>query len=298
LNILRFTFALITAVVVSLSITGILYAQSKTAYDIRLEKGIESFYRSDWSQAQTTFRQLQALDPQNPKAYFFDSMIPFWQYFFASSDASAAAEFLKRSEKAIDVAERRLKRSARDTSAVLMLSGLYGYRSLVAAAEKEYTTAIKSGVTGFGYTRQILATNNDNEDALIGKGVFQYMVGSIPKEGRWMTNMIGMSGTVEGGFKELERAARSKSSSRIDAMMILAYLYDREKRHQDALRISKELVKAYPENIIFQFYLAKSLDMTNQVDKARDVYRYVVEKDHDLKGLKTLSNQRLNDLSR
>jgi tetratricopeptide (TPR) repeat protein len=179
-----------------------------------------------------------------------------------------------------------------------MLSGLYGYRSLVAAAEKEYTTAIKSGVTGFGYTRQILATNNDNEDALIGKGVFQYMVGSIPKEGRWMTNMIGMSGTVEGGFKELERAARSKSSSRIDAMMILAYLYDREKRHQDALRISKELVKAYPENIIFQFYLAKSLDMTNQVDKARDVYRYVVEKDHDLKGLKTLSNQRLNDLSR
>jgi tetratricopeptide (TPR) repeat protein len=274
------------------------FAQTKSAYESRLERGIESFYRSDWAQAQSTFRQLQVLEPQNPKAYFFDAMIPFWQYFFASSDSKSATEFLKRSDKAIDVAEKRLKRSARDTSAVLMLSGLYGYRSLVAAAEKEYTTAIKSGVTGFTYTRQLLAINDANEDALIGKGVFQYMVGSIPKEGRWMTNLIGMSGTVDGGFKELERAAKSKSSSRIDAMMILAYLYDREKRYHDALRISKELVKAYPENIIFQYYMARSLDMTNQVDKARDVYRYVVEKEHDLNGLKNLSNQRLNALSR
>lgn len=289
---------LVILLLLALGVSNHAYAQAKSAYESRLEKGIESFYRSDWSRAQSVFRELQALEPQNPKAYFFDSMIPFWQYFFATSDSKSAAEFLKRSEKAIDVAERRLKRSSRDTSAVLMLSGLYGYRSLVAAAEKEYTTAIKSGVTGFTYTRQLLAINDSNEDALIGKGVFQYMVGSIPKEGRWMTNMIGMSGSIEGGFKDLERAANSKSTSRIDAMMILAYLYDREKKHQDALRISKELVKIYPENIIFQYYLARSLDMTNQIEKAVDVYRHVVQHDHDLDRLKNLSNQRLNALNR
>jgi tetratricopeptide (TPR) repeat protein len=274
------------------------YAQVKTSYESRLEKGIESFYRSDWTQALSVFRELQLAEPQNPKAYFFDSMIPFWQYFFATSDSKSATEFLKRSEKAIDVAERRLKRSSKDTSAVLMLSGLYGYRSLVAAAEKEYTTAIKSGVTGFTYTRQLLAINDTNDDALIGKGVFQYMVGSIPKEGRWMTNMIGMSGTMEGGFRDLERASASKSSSRIDAMMILAYLYDREKMYPDALRVSKELVKHYPQNIIFQYYLARSLDMTNQIDKAVDVYRHVVQQNHDLEKLKDLSTQRLNALNR
>lgn len=81
-------------------------------------------------------------------------------------------------------------------------------------------------------------------------------------------------------------------------MMILAYLYDREKKHQDALRISKELVKVYPENIIFQYYLARSLDMTNQIEKAVDVYRHVVQHDHDLDRLKNLSNQRLNALNR
>ena len=80
--------------------------------------------------------------------------------------------------------------------------------------------------------------------------------------------------------------------------MILAYLYDREKRHDDALRVSKELVEAYPENIIFQFYLAKSLDNTKRLGEATDAYRRVVEMDSDLKVLKDTSNVRLRELSR
>jgi len=273
-------------------------SSNPNSYDNRLEVGIDAFYRSDWKTAQTIFKELQVVNKDNPKAYFFESMIPFWQYFFGASDAKVAAQFLKSSEKAIDVAERRLKKQSRDTSTVLMLSGLYGYRSLVAASEKEYTTAIKSGVTGFSYTRQLLAMNDSNEDALIGKGVFQYMMGSVPKEGRWMTGMMGMSGDIETGFRELERASESKSKSSTDARMILVYLYDREKRHDDALRVAQLLVESYPENIIFQYFLARSLDMSSKHDKAADVYRKVVDMKSDLSGLKTASNERLRELSR
>jgi len=268
------------------------------SYESRLEVGIDAFYRSDWKSAQTIFKELQLVDKNNPKAYFFESMIPFWQYFFGASDAKVAAQFLKLSEKAIDVAERQLKKESRDTSAVLMLSGLYGYRSLVAASEKEYTTAIKSGVTGFSYTRQLLAMDDTNEDALIGKGVFQYMMGSVPKEGRWMTGMMGMSGDIETGFRELERASASKSKSSTDARMILVYLYDREKRYDDALRVAQILVESYPENIIFQYYLAKSLDMSSKHEKAADVYRKVVDMKSDLSGLKAASSERLKELGR
>lgn len=269
-----------------------------SAYEQRLEQGIDAFYRSDWQKANTIFRQLQLLEPNNPRAWFFDSMVPFWQYFFGGGDASIAKDFLKSSNKAIQVAEKRLKAAPRDTSVVFILSGLHGYRSLVAAAEKEYTTAIKSGVTGFGYTRQLMAFDNSNEDALIGKGVFNYMMGSVPREGRWMTGMMGMSGDMQVGFQELERAANSNSASKTEALMILAYLYDREKRHGDALRVSRKLVDAYPENIIFQFYLAKSLDNMKQLVEATDVYKRVVEMESDLKSLKDTSNVRLRELSR
>jgi tetratricopeptide (TPR) repeat protein len=270
----------------------------KSAYEQRLEQGIDAFYRSDWQRANSIFRQLQQLDPNNPRAWFFDSMVPFWQYFFGGGDSKIAHDFLRSSDKAIQVAERRLKVAPKDTSVVFILSGLHGYRSLVAAAEKEYTTAIKSGVTGFSYTRQLLAFDQSNEDALIGKGVFNYMMGSVPREGRWMTGMMGMSGDVQVGFQELERAANSNSASKIEALMILAYLYDREKMHDDALRVSRKLVDAYPENIIFQFYLAKSLDNTRQLTEATDVYRRVIEMESDLKSLKDTSNVRLRELSR
>jgi tetratricopeptide (TPR) repeat protein len=270
----------------------------KSAYEQRLEQGIDAFYRSDWQRANSIFRQLQQLDPNNPRAWFFDSMVPFWQYFFGGGESKIARDFLKSSDKAIQVAERRLKVAPKDTHVVFILSGLHGYRSLVAAAEKEYTTAIKSGVTGFSYTRQLLAFDDSNEDALIGKGVFNYMMGSVPREGRWMTGMMGMSGDVQVGFKELERAAHSNSASKIEALMILAYLYDREKMHDDALRVSRKLVNTYPENIIFQFYLAKSLDNARQLVEATDVYRRVVEMESDLKSLKDTSNVRLRELSR
>jgi tetratricopeptide (TPR) repeat protein len=270
----------------------------KSAYEQRLEQGIDAFYRSDWQRASTIFRQLQQLEPNNPRAWFFESMVPFWQYFFGGGDTKLAKDFLKSSDKALQVAEKRLKAAPRDTSVVFILSGLHGYRSLVAAAEKEYTTAVKSGVTGFSYTRQLLSFDDSNEDALIGKGVFNYMMGSVPREGRWMTGMMGMSGDIQVGFQELERAANSKSASKTEAMMILAYLYDREKMHDDALRVSRKLVDAYPENIIFQYYLARSLDNTKQLTEATDVYKRVVEMDSDLQGLKDTSNVRLRELSR
>jgi len=273
-------------------------SSSKSAYEQRLEQGIDAFYRSDWQRATTVFRQLQQLEPNNPRAWFFDSMVPFWQYFFGGGDAKIARDFLKSSDKAIKVAEKRLKAAPRDTSVVFILSGLHGYRSLVAAAEKEYSTAIKSGVTGFSFTRQLMSFDDSNEDALIGKGVFNYMMGSVPREGRWMTCMMGMSGDIQVGFQELERAANSTSASKTEAMMILAYLYDREKMHDDALRVSRKLVDAYPENIIFQFYLARSLDNLKQLSEATDVYKRVVEMNSELQGLKDTSNVRLRELSR
>ncbi len=271
---------------------------SSSAYEQRLALGIDAFYRSDWQRANAIFKQLQELEPNNPRAWFFESMVPFWQYFFGGGDSKTATAFLKTSDKAIQVAEKRLKAAPRDTSVVFILSGLHGYRSLVAAAEKEYSTAIKSGVTGFGYTRQLLSFDDSHEDALIGRGVFNYMMGSVPREGRWMTNMMGMSGDIEAGFQDLERAGKSSSASSTEAQMILTYLYDREGRFDDALRVSRKLVEAYPENIIFQFYLARSLDNTKQHHEATDVYKRVVEMDSELKGLKNTSNIRLRELSR
>lgn len=266
-------------------------------YEEKLEKGIEYFYQTEWSKAAHIFKELEESDKQDPRAYFFHAMIPFWEYFFGGNSTEAASDFLIRSGKAIEVSENRLGNNPHDTTMVLMLSGLHGYRSLVAASEKNYQTAIESGMTGFKYTRQLLALDDEDPKALIGKGIFYYMVGTVPRELRWATNMMGIKGEKEEGFRILEEAATSDSYVSNDAKMILSYLYKKEQRYEKALAHIRDLCKRYDENIIFQFNYAELLEKTNRQNEARKAYQAVVELSNPhLTVLKAQSRDRLRHL--
>lgn len=266
-------------------------------YDQKLKRGIEAFYQTNWDQAATIFEELKSTNDEDPRAYFFDAMIPFWEYFFGGNSPQAASDFLKHSEKAIEISYNRLRENPHDTTMVLMLSGLHGYRSLVAASEKNYQTAIQSGITGFTYTRQLLALDNEDPKALIGKGTFYYMVGTVPKKLRWATNMMGIRGDREEGLAILEKAATSDSYVSNDAKMILSYLYKKEKEFDKAMKHIKDLCHKYPENIIFQFNYAELLEKTDRQTEAKKAYRAVVQlQSSHLGKLKAQSRDKLRKL--
>ena len=268
-----------------------------SSYEKKLEDGIEAFYKADWPEAKMIFEQLRQKNPKDSRAYFFESMIPFWKYYFGGRSKQSAEQFLSLSQHAIEISQNQLSKNSSDTTMVLMLSGLYGYRSLVAAAEKNYKEALQSGMTGFKYTRQLLALDADDPKALIGKGMFYYMVGSVPDGLKWATNIIGMSADMQKGFDVLEQAAKSKSYVRNDAQMILAYLYEREQKFDKALKHLVALSARYPGNIIFQYNRARLLEKTNQLDQAREKYQLVATMDTNaLDILKQKSKDRLQEL--
>lgn len=266
--------------------------------DERLHSAIHAFYSSDWNTAQSLLNELKADHPGQPTVYFYDSMIPFWAYFFAGSQPEDARNFLQRSERAIDISERHLRTARNDTSTVLLLSGLHGYRSLVAASEREFRTAIRSAMTGFGYTRQLLALNSNDPNAQMGRGVFNYMMGTIPSEVRWLTSFAGLTGDREAGFAQLEEAAQANSHVSIDALMILTYLYLRDEQFEDALRTSARLVELHPENVIFLFHHARSLQMLDETEQAAAYFQKVVDLDHvTLRQLTLKAQEHLDELS-
>jgi hypothetical protein len=243
----------------------------------RLEIGITAFYDSDWETAQSIFDELKVSKPGDTTIHFFDSMIPFWKYFFGGSNPDDAQTFLKRSDTAIRLSEQHLRKAPRDTSTVLLLSGLYGYRSLVAASEREYRIAIRSGMTGFTYTRQLLALNSEDPNAQMGRGVFNYMMGSIPREIRWATSFAGMSGDRDLGLQQLHAAADSDSYVSIDALMILTYLYVRDEAFEEAYQTASTLVERHPRNIIFQYYHGKTAAETGRKSIAAESFRNVID---------------------
>ncbi len=249
--------------------------------DERLHSAIHAFYASDWHTAQDLINELKDDHPGQPTVYFYDSMIPFWAYFFAGSQPEDARNFLQRSERAIDISERHLRTARNDTSTVLLLSGLHGYRSLVAASEREFRTAIRSAMTGFGYTRQLLALNSNDPNAQMGRGVFNYMMGTIPSEVRWVTSFAGLSGDREAGFAQLEEAAQADSYVSIDALMILTFLYLRDGEYAEAKRTSARLVELHSENVIFLYHHAQSLQQLGEHEQAAAYFQKVVALDHE-----------------
>ncbi len=267
-------------------------------YDEQLMKGIESFYQTDWADARKHFRKLKDEFPNDPRAYFFESMIPFWKYFFVEQNHEYSESFFELSEVAIEKSEKMLKNSPADTTTVMLLSGLYGYRSLVAAGEKEYREAIKSALQGFGYTRKLLSLDEVRPDAYIGRGMFQYMVGNVPRELKWMTNIFGLKGDRELGLNELKKAASSDSYVSVDARMILAYLYRKELDYKTALSYLDSLISEYPANSIFQFTRAEILEEMNRPGPAVDAYQTVINLDNEnVEPLLEKSRNRINKLS-
>lgn len=273
------------------------FKADSTSYEQQLEAGVEAFYRTDWEQARQIFKELKSQNPDDSRAYFFDAMLPFWKYYFGGEEKATARLFLTRSQKAIDISRNQLNENPRDTTLVLMLSGLHGYRSLVAAAEKQYQTAVKSGMTGFKYTRQLLSLNNEDPNALIGKGMFYYMVGSVPAGLKWVTNIAGFSGDQEEGFEALKLAAESESYVSNDAKMILAYLYERENKPHKAVGYMEDLIDRYPENIIFRYNLARLYDQGRQPAEARKHYELVTASNNgEFNSLKQKSRMQLKEL--
>jgi tetratricopeptide (TPR) repeat protein len=260
-------------------------------------QGVEAFYRTDWETADSVFSTLKEERPEDPMPWFFSSMMPFWEYFFIEQTPEKAAEFLEDSEIAVELSEQRLDRSPSDTTMVLLLSGLHGYRSLVAAGENEYRVAISSGMAGFNYTRKLLSLGSDRPDARIGRGMFYYMVGSIPREMRWASNLVGFRADVDQGFEELKKAAESDSHVSADAKMMLMYLYNKEQRFEESIEYAEILTDEFPENIIFKYKAAEIFENAGQIDRALAYYESVTQMDNPgFDRIRSLSNGKIEQL--
>lgn len=267
--------------------------------EMLLEQGIEAFYDTDWVTSSEIFERLKFYSPEDPRPYFFESMMPFLEYFLVNPTEELADQFLKLSETAVDLSEKRLSSSPNDTTMVLLLSGLHGYRGLVAADQDRHRIALSSGLTGFNYTRQLLSLGGDRPDARIGRGMFYYMIGSIPSGMRWASNIVGLRASIEDGFNELKIAAKSDSYVSIDAKMMLMYLYEKEERFDEALIYAVQLTEKLPDNVIFLYKKGELYEKLNNMDDALNVYKEIIRKNNTrLASVTIKSEKKINDIEK
>jgi tetratricopeptide (TPR) repeat protein len=269
----------------------------KATLNENLLAGIEAYYQTDWGRAYHYFGKVKEMDPKDPRPYFFEAMMPFLEYFFIEQSESLANSFLDKSEKAVELSTNRLEESPSDTTMVMLLSGLHGYRGLVAADQNNHRVALSSGLTGFNYTRKLLSIDTERADARIGRGMFYYMVGSIPSGMKWAAHMVGLSADTEDGFAELQKAAESNTYIRNDALMMLMYLYSREEMFDDALKYADILTSTLPENVIFLCKKAEIHEEMGDTERAISTYKRIVALDNEnLPRVTEISREQIKNL--
>lgn len=275
------------------AVPAIFDGPDESIYNELMADGLDAFYQTDWQQALQHFESMKQLVPEDPRGYFFASMIPFWKYFFIDQNSEAAGRFLEESEIAITLGEYKLESNPSDTMLIAMLSGLYGYQSLVASGENNIRMALRTGRIGFGYTKILLQFDDNLPEANIGRGIYHYMVGSVPGALKWLVTLFGLKGEVETGFDELKKAAESDSYVRTDAKMILAYLYNKEENYDQALFYLSDLNNQFNDNVIFKYVYAETLEKNGEYKNALIQYEKIIDKRNPhLKQLTELSRDK------
>ena len=261
--------------------------------------GIEAYYQTDWEKANLYFQKVKEQDSSDPRPYFFEAMMPFLEYFFIEQSETLAKSFLEKSKKAVELSTKRLEESPNDTTMVLLLSGLHGYRGLVAADQNNHRVALSSGLTGFNYTRKLLSIDTERADARIGRGMFYYMVGSIPSGMKWAANIVGLSADTEDGFAELKKAAESDTYIRNDALMMLMYLHSRDQNYTHAIKYAEELTTTLPRNVIFLCKKAEIYEQLGDREQAVSTYKIIVALDNKhLQGVTDISRGKIKKLEK
>jgi tetratricopeptide (TPR) repeat protein len=246
--------------------------QPPPAVNAAIDQAFRAAYNLDHDEAMAHARRAVALGPNESQSHrtlaailwlniLFHRgavSIDFYMGSLARQRASAlkpkpelVAEFKTEMGRAIELAEARLKQHPRDLEARYEVGSVYALQaSFTASVEGSMTAAFGSARRAFDAQEEVLTRDPTRVDAGLVVGLYRYLVSALALPSRWVAYIVGFGGDKEKGIRLLEAAA-SDPETRTDAKTALMLVYSREGRHNDVVRLARELRTEFPRNRLF-----------------------------------------------
>ena len=252
----------------------------RARFEALRQGGIDALYNLDYEKAQKEFSEIARLYPDHPagpqllaariwiKTLYESRRLQASLYssksFYSKGDDKVdpkiVSEFRLLTRQAKLLAESRLKKDPKDVEALDFLASTQGLKaSFEEAVERRHLAALRDGSDAVDQHRQVLKLDPNFVDANLTVGLYEYVVGSLPLPIKLMAGVAGFRGSKKRGLAMLELVAKEGKWSRDDAKTLLIVLYTRERRHNDALAIARELSSKYPRNYLFRLEMADAL---------------------------------------
>jgi tetratricopeptide (TPR) repeat protein len=261
------------AVVVPLGFAGSLHET------VAAQPGFAHFYNLEYDEALAAFRAEAARTPSDANAYNHIAQTILYREMYRagmlSSDFFIGTKFVHQPKlplsaaddqelhdalnRAMGLSEERLAANPDDTEALYAKGVSCGLRgNYLFIVKKEWVDALRDVSEARKLHRRVTEIDPGFIDAKLTQGVNDYIVGSLP----WRWKMLGFLGGFHGdkqrGIRTLQEVAENGHINRVDAMVLLAAIYLREKKPEKAIPVLTELTEAFPKNSLVKIELAKA----------------------------------------
>jgi tetratricopeptide (TPR) repeat protein len=267
-----------------------LVAYAQNFSDARTAGGFEHFYNLEYDQALTIFRKLAADDPSNPnyqnhvaQAVLYREMFhggaleselvsgsnPFIRREKLATSAEAQKEFDTCINKAMEIANSRIATNPNDVSALYALGVSHGLRANYNfLVRKAWMDSLRDATAARKAHNRVVELDPNLIDARLIQGIHDYIVGSLPFHIKILGFVAGFHGDRDAGMKSLQLVASKGNLNKYDAQVLLAVIYRREKKPQQALPLLNDLIARFPRNFLFRLETVQMYSDLGQKDQA------------------------------
>lgn len=151
-----------------------------------------------------------------------------------------------------------LKSNPRDINALLALVIATGAeRDFAALIDKRYKDSYYAAKASQEYALRLQQAAPESADAWFTRGFSEYLVGSMPAALRWLMRIEQVDGNRRRGVEYMTKCAQDGRYLKAFAQMMLATIYQKEKRPQDSRRMMESYLREHPRNEVVRLELAK-----------------------------------------
>ncbi len=231
------------------------FINSQKYFDREIQIGLDKIYNFNWSDGTKVFNSLIRKDPQDPRGYHYKSVIYLW-YYLGNFNEAYLDTFYNLTDKALELANEKIKTN-HSAELSYLIGSIYYNKSIAEARSGNYLQALWMSNQMKQNLDDAVQIKPDLYDAYLGLGLYNFALSQIPLSLEWAANLVGISADKEAGLMYVKKSAQKGKLSKIDAQFYLSQIYSRViVDHPAAKELLNNLVRRYPNNLLFNFSLA------------------------------------------
>jgi tetratricopeptide (TPR) repeat protein len=193
-------------------------------------------------------------------------------------DANIDRAFRERMAQSKTKALALVARNKNDADALYFLGAYYGVMAgYEASVARKFFSAMRNGSRCVDAHEKVLKLKPDYYDAYLSIGVYDYIAGSLPFGYKVMATMVGVRGNKKRGISRLQTIIEKNAMTADDARVMLATIFQNEKRHNDALTLLEQLSSKYPRSYLLKLERASMLMTLNRPDEAYAIFENLLK---------------------